>query len=102
MDLPKVIRYTTCGSSVQGEQDGLCAMRSTVRNGGGGRRNHANAALRTALERDLFLRLLTTREHLRRVGESFDSVLFSDGLVIVSAGDSDGDLRTKVIDLLGD
>lgn len=64
-------------------------------------RERANAVLRTALERDILLRVVEIRERLRRAGESYDAFTYADGILIVSAADTNGDLARKVDDLLG-
>jgi hypothetical protein len=64
-------------------------------------RENANAVLRTALERDILHRVVELRERLRRDGESYDAFSYADGILIVSALDTNGDLARKVSDLLG-
>lgn len=64
-------------------------------------RENANAVLRAALERDILLRVVELRERIRRDGEPFDAFTYADGILIVSAADTNGDLARKVRDLLG-
>ncbi len=64
-------------------------------------RETANAVLRTALERDILLRVVDLRERLRRSGETYDAFTYADGILIVSALDTNGDLARKVRELLG-
>lgn len=64
-------------------------------------RNNAAAALRASVARDLLQQAVALRESLRRVGGSFDSLSYADGILIVSATDTHRDLVSKVDVLLG-
>jgi hypothetical protein len=59
-----------------------------------------NVVLRTALERDIMHRVVELRETLRQTGDAYDAFTYADGIIIVSATDTNNDLARKVLDML--
>lgn len=75
-------------------------MKAAAHNLNGTRRKSVDV-LRASVARHLLQRAIMVRENLRAVGEPYEAITYSDGVIIVSSIDTYRDLLDKVDALLG-